>query len=209
MSGGVFGNERDVEVPDLLAFVERHRVGSLLDVGAHWSHAHYARQLRRLVKVYHGVDILPDPQTAEILDAYHVGNVLDFDSPGSYDCVVSVSTLEHCGISTYRVDDYRGERDQVFEKCLSLARRHVWLSFPVGKPFFLPGEFANVTGDCLDGWVRRVSELGWRMNRRFFYLNDDGRTYRPVAPGVALGHEYDLSRIQQSFCIMTLAHPTV
>jgi hypothetical protein len=202
----MFNNERDVEVPALLEFIARHKdgIGSLLDVGAYYSHAYYARQVRELVGVYDGIDIVYDPDTAAIADHYIVGNVNNFGVSQLYDCVVCLSTLEHCGISTYMVGDYLAERDRVFRKCIDLALHFAWFSFPVGKPYYLPGEFANIDVDTLVRWVQWAEARGWRVDAEFYYLNEDGQTYRQVESEVALAHEYDLSRIQQSFCILTL-----
>ncbi|MEK9207242.1 MAG: hypothetical protein AAB922_02090, partial [Patescibacteria group bacterium] len=98
-------NERDIECPALVGFITTHPVTTMLDVGAHWSWSYYAPEVRKLVANYDAIDILPDPQTKEIVDKYMVRNVLDLDNV-QYDLVACISTIEHAGISTYQVNDY-------------------------------------------------------------------------------------------------------
>src|SRR3990167_9581732 len=93
--------DRDVEVPLLQEFIERVKPESLLDVGAHWSHAYYSKEIRPFIKRYDAIDILDDPETRKIADTYYVGNAITLPLQ-SYDVVICVSTLEHAGLSTYK-----------------------------------------------------------------------------------------------------------
>src|SRR6185369_647825 len=117
-------NERDVEIPALLGFLEARRgtFASVLDVGAHHSAHYYAPLVRARFPgvVYDGVDIVPDPETAGLIDTYHVGNVTEVQL-GPYDLVSCVSTIEHCGITHYHREDPVAEQLAVFRRLCGLA----------------------------------------------------------------------------------------
>lgn len=161
-----YRTDRDVEVPLLLEFLEETRPTSLLDVGAHWSHASYAPEVRKLVKTYDAVDILPDPQMADIVDHYYVGKLGDhLERLPKYDTVICVSTLEHAGISTYK-GNYLAERFGLFRQCLELAEKNAWFSFPVGQNYCYPDELAVVTRGHLK--TLKALAVGRLIEERFF-----------------------------------------
>src|SRR3989338_26764 len=112
-------NDRDIEIPALLDFMSRHRekFASLLDVGARYSHLYYAPLVRQQFPnvFYDGVDICPDPDTAKLLNTYHVGNVTE-PFLGPYDLVTCISTIEHCGLTSYKRDDIKAEQLKVFSR---------------------------------------------------------------------------------------------
>src|SRR5947209_6774873 len=147
----VFKNDRDVEVPTLLAFFQRiGYVNSLLDIGAHYSSHHYAKELLPFTYRYDGIDLLDDPETRSYLSHYYVGNAITYPLD-TYDAVICVSTIEHAGVSTYK-GDYVQERMNLFERCLRLASKYVWISFPVGQEYVHPNEFAPITEEQLSRW---------------------------------------------------------
>jgi hypothetical protein len=130
-------NNRDIEIPMLMTFLNDFDYGiySLLDVGAHDSHASYARKVAEFMKerpAYHAIDILPDPITAQIVDGWFTGNFLEFEHE-DYDCVISISAIEHAGITTYKAIPM-GERLKIVEKMFTLSKRFVFLTFPFGQP---------------------------------------------------------------------------
>ena len=159
-------NERDIEHPALINFVKEHAdIKSVLDVGAHYSYNTYAPELRKLVKQYDGVDILPDPITAKIVDNYFVKNVKKLK--GEYDLVSCVSTIEHSGISTYTNANYKDEQKYVFLKLLNLSKKYVFLTFPYGLESFHEGEFANLTESQLDRFCEYTE--GMEVKTTFYY----------------------------------------
>jgi len=165
----VHGTDRDCEVPTLLEFIRAHTpVASLLDVGAHYTNVHYAKELRTMVKVYHGVDINDDPNTRLIVDQFFIGNACNIAFSMKYDMVTCVSTIEHAGISTYKAD-YRSERMRLFARLLELSNRWVWISFPVGTECFCPDQFANITESDLTEFETLCKTRGYGYRERFFY----------------------------------------
>jgi hypothetical protein len=105
------------------------------------------------LKRHDGIDIQPaDSATAAILDNYFVGNAntFQFDLP-QYDAVICVSTIEHSGVSTYKGDPV-DERMKLFHRCLELARKHLWISFPIGQLYTVEGQLSVVTGQQLEVW---------------------------------------------------------
>lgn len=199
----IHNNERDVEIPAMLNFVAKHEPKSLLDVGAHQSHALYARDLRGLVEVYHGVDVQRDDETAAILDRYVTGNVLTLDLRKKYDMIVSLSSIEHCGISTYKAKSYRQERDKVFKKILRLSRRHVWLSFPVGPAYLMEGQYATIDDKTLAAWEKTLTTLKFKDVSLTFYLYDlESDSYVDVSRGEAMAAEYPPVAKLPAFCIL-------
>ena len=166
----VHKTDRDCEAPLVVEFLSQRQWhgGSLLDIGAHYSGETYAPMIRCYPKRYDGIDIQPaDSATAAVLDHFYVGNAntFQFDLP-QYDAVICVSTIEHSGVSTYQGDPV-DERMRLFHRCLDLARKHLWISFPVGQPYLVPGQLSIVTEEQLTVWE------GWckphRCNTRLFY----------------------------------------
>lgn len=140
-------NNRDIEIPMLMTFLNDFGYGiyTLLDVGAHDSHASYAPMVAEFMKerpAYHAIDILPDPITSQIVDQWYGGNFLEFKHE-PYDCVISVSAIEHAGITTYKAIP-TGERLKIVEKMFMLSKHFVFLTFPFGLPGGSPGQYENI-----------------------------------------------------------------
>jgi hypothetical protein len=168
--------DRDVKVPTLLAFFQRiGHVDSLLDIGAHSSSRHYAKELLPFTDRYDGIDLIDDPETQPYLTHYYVGNAITYPLQ-TYDAVICVSTIEHAGVSTYK-GDYVQERMKLFERCVSLANKYVWISFPVGQEYVHLNEFAPITEEQLSRWESLASQF--KVTERFFYT-----------PGAQLGAPY-------------------
>lgn len=162
--------DRDAEIPLLLEFLKRIQFESLLDVGAHYSnhkgYSYYAPEVRKLVKRYDGIDILDDLEAKQLLDNYYIGNAVDYPL-GRYDVVICVSTIEHSGISTYKKENPYKERDDLFLKCLDLAKRYMWISFPVGQEYTYPNELSIITDQQLTFWEHWTKDF--RVKERFVY----------------------------------------
>lgn len=166
----VYRTDRDCENVLLEEYIKsKAPVESLLDVGAHYSAdpAHYAHKIRPLIKRYDGIDILGDPQAKGVLDHFYVGNAIDYpyELP-SYEMVICVSTIEHAGLSTYK-GDYVEERMKLFETCLRMTKKYMWISFPCGQEYIYPGELAPVTDKQLKRWETLTSNF--KVKERFFY----------------------------------------
>lgn len=165
-------NDRDVETPALLQAVEEAMpLDSLVDVGAHHSCATYAPRLREILRdaFYGAVDPYYCEETAKIADMFFRGNVLAIDASSGYDFVACVSSIEHSGITTYKVEDYLLERRQVFAKLVCLTRKRLFISCPFGLPALYEGQYANVTDEDLDEWEGVTTRVRMKSEARFFY----------------------------------------
>ena len=178
-----FNNERDLEVPVVLNWVKKlgreHSSIDLLDVGAHYSHATYAHEVRSLIpspNTYDGVDILPDPETAKVLDNYLVQDVKTLDGPYAYRYThtMCISVLEHSGINPYQSTNIEAEQLAVFEKILNLGPRGSLFTFPFGSPGVYPKEYSNIHLDLLMR-MDEISNKVFGLNSYFdtkFYFSD-------------------------------------
>jgi hypothetical protein len=177
-------NAHDVEDVALCDFLRMFssrfdKSSSMLDVGAHHSHAHYARQAKAIFPGrYEGIDVLEDPDTALLLDEYHVGNFRRILLPG-YDLVFSISALEHCGISTYKAPNYREERYFIARQMFCRATQFVFLTFPFGLGGLVENQYANITGADLYEFNRLADSLDFRCLALDFYYNDHPQQGKP------------------------------
>ena len=202
-------NERDVEVPAVIDFVKTkiaEGASSLLDVGGHYSYATYAKDLRAIMtdNSYDACDILPDPDTAQIVNKFWVGNVRDLGL-SNYDLVISVSVIEHCGITTYKADDIENEQLCVVKSIMALANKSVFLTFPYGEVGIFPGQFSNIHEKLLrrvEGAWFELKGVGAQIECRFFY-NEFPWQPSPK-PWVELNpQEASLAPLGKCFCLFT------
>lgn len=166
-------NERDLEIPALLNLVKDKQPRSFLDVGAHYSWHHYAQEVKALLPEgsrYSAVDILPCQKTAAIVDRYFEGDVCSIDLQPA-DFVACISTIEHCGLSTYKRLQPKLERDKVFLRLLRLTKSDLFLTFPVGLEHIFPNEYANIPEDQFLSWIRIAKDEGFSC-RVDFYFNE-------------------------------------
>ena len=161
-------NERIIEVHDLLHFLMGKRIKSILDVGAHGSP--YLKLLKQLSFDVTGVDIHDDPN--KVIDKFLVGNVLDVEVE-NHDLVTCISTIEHAGVSNYKVDDVAGEQARVFEKLVSLADKYLYITYPIGLAGEVEGQYTNITAKQHFRFTQFLD--GWKWRERFYY-NMDPRT---------------------------------
>ena len=166
-------NERDVEAPALLSVLRRFKPASVLDVGAHYSWYTYAHTVRGLIPQggYEALDLLPDEQTAAIVDRYHVADVREFalDVRRWFDATFSISVLEHVGVKPERVPNDRELRQDFVRAMLGLTERVAFLTFPFGAGGWCPGECIVVPDEEL--WALQVLGLdkGFESRCQFFY----------------------------------------
>lgn len=162
-------NERDLEYPALIDFIKIHPdINTALDVGAHYSWYTYASDVKKLVPNYDGVDILPDEETKAIVNKYWKMNILDMPNV-HYDLVFSISSIEHVGISTYKVNNYQQEQIKVFNKIMDLAKKYVFLTFPFGKEAFHDEEFANITEQQQWNFSKIAYDKRASLKRTFYF----------------------------------------
>lgn len=201
-------NERDIEGPALIDFIKSHPdIKSILDVGSHWSWSYYAPEVRKLVKHYAGIDILEDPQTAAILDRYIVGNVLD-KKLTPYDLVCCISSIEHSGISTYKVEDYQTEQLRVFKRLLKLSKKYLFVTFPFGQEALHEGQFANITKELLRNFTNEAI-LHYKLQsitKQFYFSGSPQEKvpYQEVSMDFASQVEYKPELGTRCFCILTI-----
>lgn len=180
-------NERDVEAPALISMIEKYGPGSVLDVGAHYSWYTYAPKVRGLVQPgkYEALDLAADPQTAEIVDKYHVTDVNNFS--GKFDFVFSVSVIEHVGIKPIRSANVEEMRLAFARAILDMSKSVSFLTFPFGADGCYPGEYMNVTDGELAALESLGVERGFTSECQFFYSKfPQGReVWNEVSRGVA------------------------
>lgn len=183
-----YKNNRDVEIPSVIDFIHIFgcSIQSLLDVGAHDSFASYAPLVWRFMdgKVYHAIDILEDPKTAEFVDRYIQCNVLNYTFDSRYDLVMSISAIEHCGMTTYKSPDPKHERLNFFQRLCDLSQRLVFVTFPFGLEGQVEGQYANITYEELRAYDRMAFYLNFKPLTRHFYFNEfpqQGKLWREVS----------------------------
>ena len=152
-------NERDVESSKLVDFMQRHSsIVTLLDVGCHASYS-YAGKIRKQLprmsdlKRYYGIDIIYDDVIDAVVDEYILDNVNTANIDFVPEAVVCISSLEHSGITTYTVPDYKEEQVRTFNTVYGLAYNFLFVSVPYGKEGIVPGQYANITSTQLDRFI--------------------------------------------------------
>lgn len=159
--------DRDGEAVILLEYLKsKAPFESLLDIGAFKSSTYYADVVRGLTKRYDAIDILHDPVVEGIVDNYYQADANKHKFTETYEAVICVSTIEHAGSQTYKADP-KTEQLALFKRCLSLSRKHLWISFPVGLPYVFPDQLSIITEDILSGWENLVKDF--KVTQRFLY----------------------------------------
>lgn len=202
--------DRDVECPVLLAFFNQVCPASLYDFGACYSDQTYLPEILPKVSEYMGIDLQPSEAIRSLIKTpsqHYV--VADFNTSrlfGVRDMVICVSTVEHVGV--FRpggMGVIQTEQDVAFERCLEMASSAVFLSFPVGSPNLIPGEFSTITGSQLDRWEYRLRPYTW-VERFFFSEGPQGG--HPWAEHYdrefALTRKYVTEIGNQSICVLEI-----
>jgi len=207
--GTSYFNERDVEIPCFLDSLQKSvltlDIKSLLDVGGHYSWYTYASKAKSILgsRVYDCVDILDDEKTRVIVDNYIVGNVLDIIK--CYDFVSCISTIEHSGISTYKVTNPQIEILRVFNHIARLASQVMFFTFPFGAPFIYPGEYTNITKEVLDNFCILADSHNFRNIKTQFFFNElpaQGYKWNEVSIEEAKIVEVDISKGTRCVCVL-------
>lgn len=205
-------NERDVEAPAVIQFVrglcDLYPGLSLLDVGAHYSHATYAPGLREIIGdgLYDAIDMLPDEKTAEIVNYYHIADVNDYLPKMAYGVVTCVSVIEHCGIKGYRSHDIWAERMRVFDKLLSLSSVGTFLTFPFGEDGLYPDEYANFTSWELFEmcWIARKQRFDYDLEFWFNEFSPGGHPWQQMTFKDACRVPLDPAKGVRCVCLFSL-----
>jgi len=160
--------DRDCELPNLSDFLraKKEMFSSFLDVGAHHSAGYYANEVRLFAKTYHGLDPSPDEAVERIVDKYFVGDFLNVNLE-SYDFVLCLSTIEHVGMYSFIYPDRVATRDLFFNKLLSLTKKYLWISFPVGQPYEIKNEMSIIPKEQCERWLDLIK--GYKHNVGFYY----------------------------------------
>jgi len=179
--------DRDLEIPNFVDYVRSRPGGvvSLLDVGAHYSTDYYAKLIRPYVKIYHGTDPTYDERTKGVLDDYLVGDFLELQY-GAYHMVSCISTIEHVGMYPKVYENRETAREIMFDKMLWIAQKYLWLSFPCGTPYEIPGEMSIVGGEQCERWIKKARKHKVNVG----YYHSDG----PQA-----GYPWELSTRQKVY----------
>lgn len=144
-------NERAVELPLVSSFLaELEPAARLLEVGN--------------VLAYY----LPTPHV--VVDKFEPTpgvinkDILDFGEPGSWDAIVSISTLEHVGWDETPRDETRAERALQHMRSLLVEGGRFFLSFPLGYNESLDrAVFENRLGFRKAHYLQRISaDNSWR-----------------------------------------------
>ncbi len=196
-------NERSIELPGLLKFIQKHsaNIGSLLDVGCALNE--YSGDVSQLLKpsaVYDGCDLEYDPNVAHNMRKYYVCDLLELDTP-AYDCVISISVLEHVGVKLYNTVYPLLAQYRLFKKAYDMAVQFVFFSFPFGCKGEYENEYSNITDEQL-GMFLDITD--GRAECRFFYSNNppQGNPYCEVSREEASTIELNKSLGVQCVCLL-------
>ena len=179
--------DRDCELPNLFDFLrtKKETFSSFLDVGAHHSADYYANEVRLFAKTYHGLDPSSDEAVERIVDKYFVGDFLNINLD-PYDFVLCLSTIEHVGMYPFVYPDRIAVRDLFFNKLLSLTKKYLWISFPVGQPYEIKNEMSIIPPDQCERWLDLIK--GYKHDVGFYF-----------SEGPQAGHSWEISTKEQCY----------
>lgn len=200
-------SERDVEVPQLLDFVDFHSedITTILDFGCHGSR--YLKQLEERGKLIDGIDILPGEtelgHEKKFLRNYFVGNAITYPLE-KYDLVICLSTLEHAGIKPYKANDFVLEQNTLFRKLVDVSKRFLYVTVPYAStPSLQEGEAVNMTRDRLDTFLKAIPQVSY-CHLRFFFneVIHDVLGWTQIKQDAADKVEYDPAKGCRCVCIL-------
>ena len=193
--------ERVVEIPKLFEFLQLHfnKIETILDVGCYGSK--YLKELSKYAKVIDGIDIKFGEKEKEFLNAYFIGNAVDYPL-GKYDLVICLSTIEHAGIEQYQVDDYLKEQFNLFKKIVDVSLKFLFVSFPYGLSSFHAGHFANIDKNRLNAFLKFLGNAKYKLS---FYFNEDvhnNQGWKKIDQDVANNVSYFPEKGTRCVCIL-------
>lgn len=196
-------NERDIEIPQLLSFVDAHskEITTILDVGCYGSQ--YLKALKESGKIVDGIDLTAGEKEKVFLQNYFVGNAITYPLE-KYDLVIGLSTLEHAGLmEQYKVNDFLQEQNLLFKKIIHASKRFIYATFPYGIPHKPILQLVNITRNCLDGFLKTIPNKAVYKMR--FYFNDkpsSSSDWNEVSQDDADKIQYDRFKGCRCVCIL-------
>ena len=196
-------NERSVEIPALLNFVQQRRnnIESLLDIGCALNE--YGGDLSQLLKQgtrYDGCDLVFDSDVAPDMREYYIGDVRELDMP-MYDCVISISTIEHVGMKPVQVDAPEIQQYNFFHRINRLSRKYMFVTFLFGSKGMYEKEYSSITGSQLDAFLGLVN--GEAITRFYYSENPPmGALYQEVSRREAMKVELNKELGAQCVCLL-------
>jgi hypothetical protein len=169
-----FHNERDVEIPLLVEWLEKNdcQLGSVLDVG--YRQNHYAPFAQISSGYLMGIDLIPDPSLYQFYDELVHEDFLYADLP-KVDWVFSISTIEHIGVEYSPTLLYRDLQLFSLEKMVKLANMGVFLTLPYGEGILFSGKYLQ--------WGHRELEEAKAILKGTKYQTKFYSTPDPKEPG--------------------------
>ena len=183
---GVGFDERVVEFPWVAS---RRLGGTVLDAGSTLNHLHVLKRLRQRMDDLHIVTLAPEEESfPELGISYVYGDLRELPfRDGTYDRVVSISTLDHVGMDNERfgsdvasAEDPQREATRAIEELRRVLRPggDLYLTVPVGRgdhfdwvrSFTLEelDELVEAFGakDVRESWFHHDGHKGWRRAER-------------------------------------------
>ncbi|RPJ79462.1 MAG: hypothetical protein EHM20_01330 [Alphaproteobacteria bacterium] len=197
--------DRDLEIPVFHEFLERNKgkFESVLDVGAHYSIEYYAKDLRNFAKKYWALDPLVDFRLVPLVDWFYKSTIQNYKGEPP-DLISCLSVIEHIGSYPEPVMDIEGAQDEAFEKMLKLAKKMMWISFPVGLSGGVPAELMLITKSQLDHWKALCADFHVEIG---YYWSDGpqaGEPWRPSSEEVCFAQPYDEKKGTRALCVMEI-----
>ena len=197
--------DRDCELPNLFDFLRKKNgtFFSFLDVGAYYSANYYANEVRLFAKTYHALDPKPDKAVERIVDKYFVDDFLKVNLD-PYDFVLCLSTIEHVGMYPVVYPDRIAVRDLFFNKLLSLTKKYLWISFPVGQPYEIKNEMSIIPPEQCERWLDLIK--GYKHEVGFYFSQGPqaGYPWETSTKEKCYSQKYVDSIGNQSLCILEI-----
>jgi SAM-dependent methyltransferase len=179
---GLGFDERVVEFPWVAS---RRLAGRVLDAGSSLNHRHVLERLRQRMDELHIVTLSPEEESfPELGVSYLFADLRDLPfKDGTYDRVVSISTLDHLGLDNIRFGaDAPAAQDPQTEAIRALAEMRrvlrpggdLYLTLPVGRG----DRFDWVRSFTLDELDQLVEAFGPKEKREAFFRHDGQAGWR-------------------------------
>lgn len=169
---GTWMNERAIEIPLILEQVAAHSPEAVLEVGNVLSH--YFKSSHLVVDKYE--------RRADVISQ----DILEVDLPRKFDCIVSISTLEHVGWDEMPRVPRKHLQAIVKMKSLLLPGGKMFATIPLGyNPSFDEDLFSGGLGCDQVDYFKRLTSTAWRESVQAEVLDSSyGKKYR-AADGLA------------------------
>jgi len=196
-----YKNERDVEIPELLKFIDAHSdIKSSLDVGC--ADAKYSKDVWERIKDNYGVDMRRDPDVLPYLKVFARGDFVTLDPPRC-DLVFSISAIEHYWVGVDKEDNPFAKQRLMAVKMAQLAKKYVFITFPYGVAADTGTNFVIYSKDTLPWFLEKLKDF--KLSMRFYYSDNlqAGSPYEDVGEAVANTVLYDPKLGVRCVCIIS------